>query len=142
VSKRFRRLHVDDGLDLLWVALDSSFRDEVAQQLASRHPEGAFLRVELDVVAVEVGEGFLQVVEQAICFRGLDDDIVDVDFNVVADLFLQARLHAPLIGGSRVFEPEGHHHITIHPVRGDERHLVFILDLQPYLVVPGVRVEE
>jgi hypothetical protein len=58
MSKCLRRLHVDDGLDLLWVALDSSFRDEVAQQLAYRHPEGAFLRVKLDAVAVEVGEGF------------------------------------------------------------------------------------
>jgi hypothetical protein len=75
-------------LDLLWVALDSSFRDEVAQQLACRHPERAFLRVELDAVAVEVGGGFSQVVEQAVCFRGIDDDIVDVDFDVTADLLL------------------------------------------------------
>jgi hypothetical protein len=90
MSKRLRRLHVDNGLDLLCVTLDSSFRDEVAQQLACRHPEGAFLRVELDAVAVEVGESFSQVVEQAVCFRSFDDDVVDVDFDVAADLFLQA----------------------------------------------------
>jgi hypothetical protein len=58
MSKRLRWLHVDDDLDLLWDALDSSLRDEVTQQLACRHPEGALLRVELDAVAVEVGEGF------------------------------------------------------------------------------------
>jgi hypothetical protein len=63
MSKHLRRLHVDDGLDLLWVALDSSLRDEVAQQLACRYPKGALLQVELDAVAVEVGEGFSQVVE-------------------------------------------------------------------------------
>jgi hypothetical protein len=34
MSKHLWRLHVDDGLNILWVALDSSFRDEVAQQLA------------------------------------------------------------------------------------------------------------
>jgi hypothetical protein len=56
MSKRLRRLHVDDGLDLLWVALDSSLRDEVAQQLACRHSKGALLRVELDAVAVEVAK--------------------------------------------------------------------------------------
>jgi hypothetical protein len=58
MSKHLWRLHVDNGLDLLWVALNSSFGDEVAQQLAYRYPKGEFLRVELDVVAVEVGEGF------------------------------------------------------------------------------------
>jgi hypothetical protein len=31
MSKRPRRLHVDDGLYLLWVAFDPSFGDEVAQ---------------------------------------------------------------------------------------------------------------
>jgi hypothetical protein len=110
MSKRLWRLHVDNGLDLLWVAFDSSFRDEVAQQLACRHPEGALLRVELNAVAVEVSESFSQVVEQAVCFRSFDDDIIDVDFDVATNLFLQARLHAPLIGGSRVLEAEGHRH--------------------------------
>jgi hypothetical protein len=47
--------------------------------LACRHPERTLLRVELDAVAVEVGEDFSQVVEQAVCFCGLDDDVVDVD---------------------------------------------------------------
>jgi hypothetical protein len=58
MSKRLWRLHVDDGLNLLLVALESSLRDEVAQQLAYRHPEGTLLRVELDAVAVKVGKGF------------------------------------------------------------------------------------
>jgi hypothetical protein len=58
MSKRFWQLHVDNGLDLLWVTFDSSFRDEVAQQLACRHPEGALLRVELDAIAIEVSKSF------------------------------------------------------------------------------------
>jgi hypothetical protein len=135
-------LHVDNGLNFLWVTFDFSFRDEVSQQLAYRHPEGALLRVELDAVAVEVSKSFPQVVEQAVYFRGFDDDIVDVDLDVAADLFFQARLHAPLIGGSGVLEPEGHRHVAVHPVWGDERRLVFVFYLQPYLVVPGVGVEE
>jgi hypothetical protein len=45
VSKRLWRLHVDDGLYLLWVAFDPSLGDEVAQQLACRYSEGAFLQV-------------------------------------------------------------------------------------------------
>jgi hypothetical protein len=58
MSKHLWWLHVDNGLDLLWVTFDSSFRNEVAQQVACRHPEGALLRVELDAIAVEVGESF------------------------------------------------------------------------------------
>jgi hypothetical protein len=72
MSKHLQRLHVDDGLDLLWIALDPSLRDEVAQQLACRYSEGTFLQVELDVVSIEVGEGFPQIVEQVICLRGLE----------------------------------------------------------------------
>jgi hypothetical protein len=101
VSKRLWRSHVD-GLYLLWVAFDPSFRDEVAQQLARGYPKGAFLWVKLDAISVEVGEGFSKVIEQAICLRGLDDNVVDIDLDIVANLFLQARLHAPLICGSGV----------------------------------------
>jgi hypothetical protein len=45
VSKCLWRLHVDDGLYLLWVAFDPSLGDEVAQQLACMYSEGAFLWV-------------------------------------------------------------------------------------------------
>jgi hypothetical protein len=102
VSKRLRRLHDDDGLNLLWMALNPSLRDEVAQQLACGYFEGAFLLIELDAVPIKIGEGFPQIVEQAICHCVLDDDVVDVDLDVATDLLLQARLHAPLIGGSCV----------------------------------------
>jgi hypothetical protein len=63
VSNCLWRLHVDDGLYLLWVAFDPSLGDEVAQQLADGNPEGALLWVKLDAVAVEVGEGFSQIVK-------------------------------------------------------------------------------
>jgi hypothetical protein len=79
MSKHLRRLHVDDGLNLLRIALDSSLGDEVAQQLTCGYSKGAFHRVELDVVSIKIGEGFLQIIEQAICLCGFDDDVVDVD---------------------------------------------------------------
>jgi hypothetical protein len=66
------------------------------------YPEGALLRVKLDAISVEVGEGFSKVIEQAICLCGLDDNVVDIDLDIAANLFLQARLHAPLIGGSGI----------------------------------------
>jgi hypothetical protein len=102
MSKRLWWLHVDDGLNLLRIALDSSLRDEVAQQLACGYSEGAFLWVELDVVSIEIGEGFPQIVKQAICLHGLNDDVVDIDLDVATNLLLHACLHALLIGGSYV----------------------------------------
>jgi hypothetical protein len=47
-----------------------------------------------------------------------------------------------LISGPGVLEPEGHRHVAIYPVRGDERHLVFVFYFQPYLIIPGVGVKE
>jgi hypothetical protein len=70
-----------------------------------------------------------QIVEQAICLRGLDDDVVDVDLDIATDLLLQARLHAPLIGGSHVLQPERHRRVAVYPVRGDEHSFVLIFDL-------------
>jgi hypothetical protein len=67
MSKRLRWLHVDGGLCLLRIALDYSLGDEVAQQLACGYSEGAFLRVQLDVVSIEISESLPSIVEQAIC---------------------------------------------------------------------------
>jgi hypothetical protein len=94
--------------------------------LAGGYPKRALLRVKLDAISVEVGEGFSKIIEQAICFRGLDDNVVNIDLDIATNLFLQARLHAPLIGGSGVLEPEGHRHVAVYPVQGDERCLVFV----------------
>jgi hypothetical protein len=56
VSKCLWRLHVDDGLYLLWVAFDPSLGDEVAQQLVGGYPEGALLWVKLDVVLARLAK--------------------------------------------------------------------------------------
>jgi hypothetical protein len=84
--------------------------------LSYGHPEGTLLQVELDAIAVEVGKGFSQIFEQTVSLRGFYNDVVDVDFDIAADLLLQACLHTPLIGGSGILEPEGHRHVAVwHP---------------------------
>jgi hypothetical protein len=109
--------------------------DKVSQELTGWYTEGALLCVELDAVVIEVGEGFAQIVEQVVCFPGLDDDIIDIYFDVADDLLLQASLHAPLIGGSSVLQAKRHHHVAVNPVSGAKRSLVFVFDLQSDLVV-------
>jgi hypothetical protein len=84
---------------------------------------------------IKVGKSFAQIVEQAVFFRGLDDDIIDVYFDIAADLLFQASLHTPLISGSCVLQAEWHRHVAVYPVWGDEGSLVLVFDLQPYLIV-------
>ena len=46
-----RMPHVDDGLDFLWVGLDSSLRDEESEELPRSYPEGTLGRVQLHPVS-------------------------------------------------------------------------------------------
>jgi hypothetical protein len=103
--------------------------------LSCGYSKGTLFQVELDAVAVEVGESFAQVVEQAVLFQGLDDNIVDIDFDVAADLLFEACLHTRLIDGSCILQAEWHRCVAVYPMRGDEGSLVFVFDLQPYLIV-------
>ena len=51
---------------------------------------------------------------------GLDDHIIDVSFDVVADLLIEAHLDGPLIGRPGVLESEGHGGVAVRPERRDE----------------------
>jgi hypothetical protein len=73
------------------------------------------------VVGVEVGEGLLQVIDQSRSHAGLDDNVIDVDLQVVADLPPKTLLDAPLEGGSSIPEAEGHGSVTKGTERGDEQ---------------------
>jgi hypothetical protein len=98
-------------------------------------PKEHFFGLSLMLLAVKILEGFTHIVEQAVGLGGFNDDTIDIHLDIVTELFLQASLHAPLIGGSYVLQAERHRHIAVDPVRGDECGLLFVFDLQPYLVV-------
>lgn len=72
----------------------------------------------------------------------LEHDVVDVDVDIVADLFLEARLHAALVGGFGVLEAEGHGGVVVAPKRRGECCLLLILDSHLDLVVAGVAVQK
>ena len=63
------------------------FRDEEAEQLSGWDAEDALFRVELDLVFAEVGECFLQIVEEREVLLGLHHDIVHVHVDVLAELW-------------------------------------------------------
>src|SRR3954462_415225 len=76
--------------------------DEVAEYLASGYAEETFLWAQLDLVSLEVLEGFSQVVDKRRAVAGFDDGVVDVDLVVSANLLAEAGLHASLVCSSRV----------------------------------------
>ena len=70
------------------------------------------------------------------------DHIVDVSFDVAADLLVEARLDSPLISRPGVLESKGHGCIAIRTEEGDERCLDLVFFLEEDLVIAEVIVKE
>ena len=68
--------------------------------------------------------------------------MVDVSFNVAADLLIEAHLDCPLVGRPGVLEYEGHGGIVVRTERRDERCFDLVILFEGYLVIAGVTVEE
>jgi hypothetical protein len=80
--------------------------------VSSGDPEGAFFCVQLNVEPPEVVEGFFQVGDEAIAPLRFDDDVINIDFEVVPYLPLEAELHRPLISAPCILYPERHLHVV------------------------------
>jgi hypothetical protein len=91
------------------------------------------------VIGTKVGESFLQVTDQLRSHSRLDDDVVDVDLQVVADLLLETSLHALLEGG--ILEAEWHGSVAKSAEGGDEGHGQLIGGVHCDLMVPKMRVQ-
>ena len=73
---------------------------------------------------------------------GLGDHIIDVSFDVAADLLIEAHLDSPLISRPDVLESEGHGGVAIRTEGHDERRLDSVFFLEGDLVIAGVTVKE
>ena len=134
--------HVGDGRDLVGVGFDATSADDVAQQYSGWNSKDALWRVQLSLILFQVGESFFEVGDVIIGSLGLDDHIIDVCFDVVAYLLIEAHLDGPLVGHLGIFESEVHGGIAIHTKRHDERRLDLVVFLEGYLVIAGVTIEE
>ena len=56
-----RRLHAHDGGYLVRVGFDTPLSDQISQELFGGHSEGAFLKVEVDLILLETVERLAQV---------------------------------------------------------------------------------
>ena len=73
---------------------------------------------------------------------GLDDHIVDVSFDIAADLLIEAHLDGPLIGRPSVLESEGHGGVAVRTEGRDERRLDLVFILEGDLVIARVTIKE
>jgi hypothetical protein len=80
--------------------------------------------------------------EEGVHFLCFDNDVVDIDLDVSANPTLQASLHATLIGGSCVLQPEGHGRVAVYAMWCDEGCAFLVFLLEPNLMVPRVAVEK
>jgi hypothetical protein len=66
--------------------------------------------------------------------------IVDVDFNISADLVLEHFVHQPLISGSSILQPKGHHSVTIETSISHKSGFLLVYLIHVYLVESTNRV--
>ena len=69
---------------------------------------------------VQVGESFFKVGDKVVGGLSLDDHIIDVGFDVAADLLIEAHLDGPLLCRPDVLESEGHGGVAVRTERHDE----------------------
>ena len=90
----------------------------------------------------QVGEHFFEVGDKIIGGLGLDDHIIDVSFDVVADLLIKAHPDCPLVGRLGVLESEGHSFVVVCTERCNERRFYLVFFLRRDLMIAGVAVKE
>lgn len=89
---------------------------------------------------MEVGECLLQIDNQPHGHPGLHDNVIDVDFQVAADLLPKTPLHTPLEGDPSVLAVERHGGVVEGAERGDEGCGQLVQGVHCDLVVPRVHV--
>jgi hypothetical protein len=90
----------------------------------------------------KVGEGLGKVDDEVVFISGLYNHIVNVGLDVLANLRLYALLDGLLVNRSSVLEAESQGHVAVDAVRRYERRVFLVRDLQGYLVIARVAVEE
>jgi hypothetical protein len=73
---------------------------------------------------------------------GLNDDIINVGFNIAVQLACETELDHSLVRGTCVLQPEGHGCIGIRTIGCDERGLDLVFFLEGNLMVARVAIKE
>ena len=81
----------------------------------------SYSKCEAYVICSEVVKCEAEIVHQWYDVFSLDDHIVHICFNCVADLFFQVCLNHALVSGTSVFKPKRHSVETERPIQGNKR---------------------
>jgi hypothetical protein len=83
-----------------------------------------------------------EIGDEIASFPCLDYNVIDVGFDRSANVIAEHVIHATLICGTDVTQPEGHGCITIRALWGDERGRDLVGLFHPDLMVTGVGIKE
>ena len=108
VSQPGGNLHPFYGLDLHRVAVNATFRDQEAEELAGWYSENALFWIELDLESAQILKGFLEIFQQRPTLFRLHHHIIHVDVGISAELLEDTFLHATLKGGAGIPQAERH----------------------------------
>lgn len=93
-----------------WIDIDLLLRDHVCQKLTSSNTKDTFVRVEAHVIASQGLERLLKVLPKC---HTLDDDVINVRFNIMSKLLLKNSVYHSLRGCLDILEPKQHIDVII-----------------------------
>jgi hypothetical protein len=91
---------------------------------------------------LEIRECFLQIGDKVIGPLSLYDYVVDIYFDVAADLFGETLDHTSLVWCPSIFQAKGHGDITEKTERGDEGGSMLVTLFHDDLVVARVDIQK
>jgi hypothetical protein len=77
--------------------------------------------VEPNALSPEASEGDFKVGDEVVGLPCFDYDIMNIGLGCQANVVAEHMVHATLICGADVTQPEGHGCVTVHTLRGDEK---------------------
>lgn len=87
-------------------------------------------------------EDFLYVPNYIFFFLTLDNYVIDVHFDILANMCLESPIHYPLVRGSSVLQSEQYSDVVVHSVIRNESNLLIVLQVHSYLVITAVDIKE
>src|SRR3954465_9774279 len=120
---------------LIGVGLYSSLGQVESEELARPYSESAFFRVETHLAGPSLFEYSFQVCRVIDVFSRLDDHVVHIYLEGVADFPSEDLVHHPLVRSSGVLESERHYIIVIVARLGHECRALLVASRHGNLVV-------
>ena len=124
-----------NGLDFVWVKMDSFWCNNKSKELATQNPQEGFCRIHLQLMSPHYAEHHSQVTKIVILIAAFDSDVVDITFYRLSEMITKNYTHRSLISCSRVLQSERHHGIAIYPQRCSEWSMLLVVRIHLNLVV-------